>query len=47
MYESETEIKKVMRSNGVKKEGCDNGEGGKRRRYGRGVEGRVGNEKWK
>ena len=38
--------KKVRWSNGVNKEGCDNGES-EHRRYGRGVEGRVGNEKWK
>ena len=38
----------MRRSNGVDKEGCgDNGEGGKKRRYDRCIEGRVGNENWK
>ena len=37
----------MRRTNGVNKEGYDNSEGGKRRRYGRGVESRVDNEKWK
>ena len=36
-----------MPSNGNNKEECDNGEGGKERRYGRGVEGRVSNDKLK
>ena len=38
---------KGRRSNGDNKEGRDNGKGGKRRKYDRGVEDRVGNEKWK
>ena len=46
IYGDETEIKKKgRRSNGVNKDGCDNVEGGKKRKYGRGVEDRVGNER--
>ena len=45
--EAEQKSKKGRRSNGVNKEERDNGEGGKQRRYCRGVEGRVCDEKWK
>ena len=43
--EAKQKSEKVRRGNSVNKEGRDNGEGGKRRRYDGGAEGRVGDEK--